>query len=247
MSQVTRVAVLGAAGRMGSEACRAIEADPGLELVARVGRGDPPSMLLDAGAEVAVDFTTPDAVRDNIRFCLDHGIHAVVGTSGLKTRDLDDIGAWARAAEANAFVAPNFSVGAVLMMSFAAQAARHFERAEIVERHHDRKLDAPSATALRTAALMNESREEPWPDPPTTIDALGGSRGGDTGGVRVHSLRLPGSVAHQEVLLGAPGETLVIRHDTVDRSAFMPGMLLAVKRVASLPGLTIGLEPLLGL
>jgi 4-hydroxy-tetrahydrodipicolinate reductase len=242
-----RVGVVGAPGRMGSEACRAVLGDDELELVARIGRTDSLNLLVESEADVAVDFTTPSAVLDNVRFYLSHDIHAVVGTSGLTAADLDDIAARARAGQANAFVAPNFAVGAVLMMSFAARAARHFGRAEIVERHHDRKVDAPSATALRTAALMNEARGAPWPDAPTSKEALAASRGGISGGVRIHSLRLPGSVAHQEVLLGAPGETLVVRHDSLDRSSFMPGVLLAVKRVASLDGLTVGLEQLLDL
>jgi 4-hydroxy-tetrahydrodipicolinate reductase len=239
-----KVGVFGAAGRMGAETCRAIEADPELELVARLRRTDAREGLFEAGAEVAVDFTTPAAVADNVRFCLEHGIHAVVGTSGLTAADLEAIAGWARAGEANAFIAPNFAVGAVLMMSFAARAAPHFARAEIVERHHDRKLDAPSGTALRTAALMNEARA--WSEAPRESDSLG-SRGGDVGGVRVHSLRLPGSVAHQEVVLGSPGETLVIRHDSLDRACFMAGVLLAIRRVPSLRGVTVGLEHLLDL
>jgi 4-hydroxy-tetrahydrodipicolinate reductase len=242
-----RVGVVGAAGRMGSEACRAIEADPDLDLVARVGRGDPLEGLTEAEVEVAVDFTTPGVVKGNVRFYLGHGIHAVVGTSGLASTDLEEIGKWAAASRANAFVAPNFAIGAVLMMRFAAQAARHFARAEIVERHHDRKRDAPSSTALRTAELMNRARMEPWGTTDPGMESLGGSRGGDAAGVRIHSLRLPGSVAHQEVFLGGPGETLSIRHDSVDRASFMPGVILAVKRVAASDDLTVGLERLLEL
>jgi 4-hydroxy-tetrahydrodipicolinate reductase len=242
-----RVGVVGAAGRMGSEACRAIEADPDLALVARVGRGDSLEDLVDARVEVAVDFTSPEVVRDNVRFYLGKGIHAVVGTSGLTAADLEEIGRWAGASRANAFVAPNFAIGAVLMMRLAAQAAPHFQRAEIVERHHDRKRDAPSSTALRTADLMNRARAEPWAAADPGTESIADSRGSDAAGVRIHSLRLPGSVAHQEVVLGGPGETLTIRHDSVDRASFMPGVLLAIRRVSSSDDLTVGLERLLEL
>ncbi|HEX2051483.1 MAG TPA: 4-hydroxy-tetrahydrodipicolinate reductase [Actinomycetota bacterium] len=232
-----RVAILGAGGRMGSEVVRAVEADDELELVARIGRGDALETMVDAGAEVAVDFTVPDAAPRNVAFALDHGVHAVVGTTGLGDDVLDDFAA--RAGAANVVVAPNFALGAVLMMRFAALAAPFFEAAEIVERHHDRKLDAPSGTSLRTAALMGDARGRAWRPGP-------GERGFDAAGVRIHSLRLPGSVAHQEVLFGGVGETLTIRHDSLDRTSFMPGVVLAVKRVASTPGLTVGLEHLLG-
>jgi len=242
-----RVGVVGARGRMGSEACRAIEAETDLVLAARVGRGDPLEDLVDAETDVAVDFTTPAAVKDNVAFYLGHDIHAVVGTSGLRSDDLADIERWARASRANAFVAPNFAIGAVLMMRFAAWAAPYFGRAEIVERHHDRKLDAPSSTAIRTAELMEQARARPWALPPEATESLVGSRGGVAGAVRIHSLRLPGSVAHQEVVLGGPGETLTIRHDSADRTSFMPGVLLAIKRVAAGDDLTVGLEHLLEL
>ena len=234
-----RVGVLGAAGRMGSETCRAVEGDADLELVARLGRADARGSRLERGVEVAVDFTTPEAVKDNVGFCLGHGVHAVVGTGGLRLADLDEIRGWTRAG-ANAIVAPNFAVGAALMMAFAARAARWFGRAEIVERHHDRKRDAPSGTALRTAELMNEARGRPWE--PAGDREPAPSRGADAGGVRVHSLRLPGSVAHQEIVLGSPGETLTIRHDSLERSSFMPGVLLAIKEVRARTGLTVGLE-----
>jgi 4-hydroxy-tetrahydrodipicolinate reductase len=242
-----RIGVVGARGRMGSEACRAIEADTDLVLAARVGRGDALDDLVDAETDVAVDFTTPAAVKDNVAFYLGHDIHAVVGTSGLRRDDLADIGRWARASRANAFVAPNFAIGAVLMMRLAAWAAPYFARAEIVERHHDRKLDAPSSTAIRTAELMEQARAGPWAPPPEATESLVGSRGGTAGAVRIHSLRLPGSVAHQEVVLGGPGETLTIRHDSADRTSFMPGVLLAIKGVAASDDLTVGLEHLLEL
>ncbi len=232
---------------MGSETCRAVEAAPGLELVARIGREDRLEGLGDVGAEVAVEFTTPDSVRDNVRFCLTHGIHCVVGATGLTEADLEDVRGWCRDGGVNALVAPNFALGAVLMMVFAASAARHFDTAEIVERHHERKLDAPSGTALRTARLMNEARAgRPWGSGAGT-ESVPGSRGGDAGGVRVHSLRVPGSVAHQEVVLGAPGQTLTIRHDSIDRSSFMPGVVLGIERVRDLDGLVVGLENVLDL
>jgi 4-hydroxy-tetrahydrodipicolinate reductase len=242
-----KVGVLGALGRMGSEVCRAIDADDELELVAKVDEDDPLDALKESGAEVAVDFTTPDSVKENVKWCLDNGIHAVVGTTGLTQHDLADINGWARSGEANCFVAPNFALGAVLMMSFAAQAAPYFATAEIVERHHEKKLDAPSGTALRTAELMNDSRRAPWTAPDSENETLGHVRGGNVDGLRIHSMRVPGSVAHQEVVLGAPGETLTIRHDSLERASFMPGVVLAVKKVGSLDGLTVGLEQLLDL
>ncbi|MGH2816968.1 MAG: 4-hydroxy-tetrahydrodipicolinate reductase [Actinomycetota bacterium] len=242
-----KVGVIGAAGRMGLEASRAVEVDRELELVARVEHGDSLDALTDAGAEVAVDFTTPDAVGDNVRICVGKGIHVVVGTTGLSDEDLAEIQGWTADSSANVFVAPNFAIGAVLMMSFAAQASAWFKTAEIVERHHERKLDAPSGTALRTAKLMNERRGDGWSAPSGGKESLPGSRGGDVGGIRVHSLRVPGSVAHQEVVLGSPGETLTIRHDSLERASFMPGVVLAVKKVPSLRGLTVGLEHLLDL
>lgn len=242
-----KVGVIGAAGRMGSAVCDAVDSDDELELVARIGRGDELSGLTDAGAEVAVEFTTPDSVKDNVRFCLEHGLHVVVGATGLSDPDLDDVHSWAESSRANAFIAPNFAIGAVLMMRFASEAAPHFDSAEIVERHHAGKLDAPSGTSLRTARLMNEARDKPWTVSPQANESLQGSRGGEADGVRVHSLRLPGSVAHQEVILGGAGETLTIRHDSVDRSSFMPGVILAVKKVPRLGPLTVGLEHLLEL
>jgi 4-hydroxy-tetrahydrodipicolinate reductase len=242
-----KVGVLGAAGRMGTALCDAVDSDDDLSLVARVGRGDDLDMLTSAGAEVAVDFTTPDAVKDNVRFCVHHGVHAVVGTTGLSPGDLEEIESWTEGGSANVFVAPNFAVGAVLMMRLAAQASPYFDTAEIIERHHTTKRDAPSGTSLRTASLMNDARGKPWQVTDGTSRLLEGSRGGDAGGIRIHSLRIAGSVAHQEVVLGSAGETLSIRHDSLDRSSFMPGVLLAVKRISALPGLTVGLEHLLDL
>lgn len=240
-----KVGVIGAAGRMGTTACAAIEDDPDLELVARIHKADPLEGLVDAGAEVAVDLTVPSAVKENVRFCTSHGIHVVVGATGLSDDDLNEIADWTSSGT-SVFVAPNFAIGAVLMMRFAAEAAAHFHTAEIIERHHERKLDAPSGTALRTAALMNERRAASW-EMPAGDESLTGVRGGDASGIRVHSVRMPGSVAHQEVVLGSPGETLTIRHDSLDRSSFMPGVVLAIKRVGSLSGVTVGLEHLLDL
>jgi 4-hydroxy-tetrahydrodipicolinate reductase len=245
-----RVAVLGAGGRMGAETCRAVDAAQDLELVARVGSSDPLTVLTDTHAEVAVDLTRPDAVMDNLRFCIDHGIHAVVGTSGFDEARLATLRGWlSDAPGVGVLVAPNFAVGAVLMMRFATQAARFFESVEIVELHHPDKADAPSGTARRTAELVAEARREAGlgPMPDATRSAVDGARGADIGGVPVHSVRARGLVAHQEVLLGTTGETLTIRHDSYDRASFMPGVLLAVRGVADRPGLTVGLEPLLGL
>ena len=242
-----KVGVFGAKGRMGATVCDAVDADDDLDLVARVDIGDPSEELVEGGAEVAVDFTTPDAVKSNIEFCLANDIHVVVGTTGLSADDLAEIEKQASDSKANVFVAPNFAIGAVLMMRFAEQAAPHFRNAEIVERHHENKLDAPSGTALRTARLMSDARGEPWAETAGTTETLSGSRGGEAEGIRVHAVRVPGSVAHQEVILGAPGETLTIRHDSLDRVSFMPGVLLAVKKVSSLDDLTVGLEKLLDL
>lgn len=242
-----KVGVLGAAGRMGSTVCDAVDADPDLEVVARIDIDESIEDLVAAGAEVAVDFTSPDAVKDNIHFCLEHDIHVVVGTTGMSESDLEDVAKWADASSANAFVAPNFALGAALMMRFAEEAAPYFANAEIIERHHENKLDAPSGTALRTAGMMNTARKESWRALPSGKETLEGARGGDESGVRVHSVRVPGSVAHQEVILGALGETLTIRHDTLDRASFMPGVILAIKKVSSLSGLTVGLEHLLDL
>lgn len=232
---------------MGTATCAAVEEDESLSLVARVGRDDDLELLISAGAEVAVDFTVPDAVKENVRFCVNHGVHAVVGTTGLSPGDLDEIERWTKGGSANVFIAPNFAVGAVLMMRLAVQAAPFFDTAEIIERHHTAKRDAPSGTSLRTASLMNDARGNPWQVTEGDSQSLEGSRGGDAAGIRIHSLRIPGSVAHQEVILGSEGETLSIRHDSLDRSSFMPGVLLAVRKISSLSGLTVGLEHLLDL
>jgi 4-hydroxy-tetrahydrodipicolinate reductase len=245
-----RVAVLGAHGRIGSEAVRAVEAAEDLELVAGLGRGDKLETLVEAGAQVVVELTHPDAVMGNLDFCLRHGIHAVVGTTGWSDERLAQLRTWLDASpQAGVLIAPNFSIGAVLTMRFAQQAARFFESAEIIELHHPNKADAPSGTAARTAQLVAAAREEAGcaPQPDATSSALDGARGADVDGIPVHSVRLRGLLAHQEVLLGGVGETLTIRHDSLHHSSFMPGILLGVRRVVTTPGLTVGLENFLDL
>jgi 4-hydroxy-tetrahydrodipicolinate reductase len=260
-----RVGVFGAGGRMGRTVCAAVAADPGLELVAacdptfagidvgevtgiadhsfEVGRA--PEALGAAGVEVAVDFTHPEAARRNIEYCAAAGIHAVVGTSGFTEADHEHIAALFT--RSNCLIAPNFAIGAVLMMHFAEMAAPFFETAEVIELHHENKLDAPSGTAVSTAERM--ARASPsWSPPVAATETIAGARGA-TGpaGIPIHSIRLRGVVAHQEVLLGTTGQMLTLRHDSYDRSSFMPGVLLAVRWVAEHPGLTVGLDPVLGL
>ena len=246
--QPVRVGVLGARGRMGTEVCRAVNASEDLELVAMVDDGDWLFNVSDAGADVVVDFTTPDVVMDNLHWCIDQGINAVIGTSGFTESRLERVRSWlSHRPELGVIIAPNFAIGAVLMMEAAARAARYFESVEIVEMHHPGKLDAPSGTALRTAQMIAEARAAAGlgPAPDATKDEIAGARGADLAGVRVHSLRAAGLVAHQEVLLGTNGETLTIRHDSYDRQSFMPGVLLAVRSVMKRPGLTVGLGALL--
>jgi len=254
---MTRVAVIGAGGKMGRVVCAAVASDQELELVAAV---DPSSVgaeaaegveigsdlqsVVDAGAEVAVDFTHPDAVMGTIRFLVEHGIHGVIGTTGVGPERLDEIRGWLNGRpDVGVVVAPNFSVGAVVAQRLAEEAARFFPAAEVIELHHDRKADAPSGTAAATARRIAAARGEAWRGPE------GGEpfRGGEVDGVRVHSVRLPGLVAHQEVVFGGEGQTLTIRHDAPDRSSYMPGVLLAIREVAKRPGLTVGLDPLLDL
>jgi 4-hydroxy-tetrahydrodipicolinate reductase len=244
-----RVGVLGARGRMGRQVGETVEGAPDTELVAQVDEGDSLEPL--AGCDVVVDFTHPGAVMDNLRWCVEHGLNVVVGTSGFGDDRLARVRSWTEKAPAvRVLVAPNFSVGAVLMMRFAAQAARFFESAEVIELHHAAKMDAPSGTALRTAAMIADARQRAGlgAPPDATKQEVPGARGAAVDDVHVHSVRLSGLVAHQEVLFGGHGETLTIRHDSLDRASFMPGVLLAVRGVASLPpGLTVGIEPLLGL
>ena len=258
--------MFGAGGRMGSTVCRAVADDPDLELVAAV---DPHHLGIDlrqligeggsgiqiagdaealerAGAEVAVDFTAAPAARENLRWCADHKVHAVVGTTGLSEDDLATL-RMSFIDGVNCVVAPNFAIGAVLMMRFAEMAAPWFESAEVIELHHDAKIDAPSGTAMLTAERMAAASPD-WAPDPTTDEVMAGARGASIpSGIRLHSVRLRGLVAHQEVLLGTTGQSLSIRHDSYDRASFMPGVLLAVKAVADHPGLTVGLDPLLGL
>jgi 4-hydroxy-tetrahydrodipicolinate reductase len=256
---VIRVGVIGAAGRMGRETCRAVMADPALELVAAV---DPShagqtiegvvvagslDALTDAGAEVATEFTRGEVAPSNIDWCIAHGIHVVTGTTGF-----DPDPAWAAQRDVGVFVASNFAIGAVLMMRFAEQAARHLADAEIVELHHGDKPDAPSGTSIATARRIAAARRVNGPagrDPAAervpAVERISGARGADVDGVRVHSVRLPGLVAHQEVLFGGLGQTLSVRHDSTSHASFMPGVLLAVKAVSSRPGLTLGLDTLL--
>ncbi len=249
MSDSITVGVLGARGRMGSEVCKAVEQADGLELVAAVDAGDDREPL--RAASVVVDFTTPDAVLDNVRWCIDAGVHAVVGTTGFDEDKLATVRGWlADQPAVGVLVAPNFGIGAVLLMKFAAEAARWFESVEIIELHHPRKADAPSGTARRTAELVAAARREAGlapSGPDATTSSLDGARGADVDGIPVHAVRLSGLVAHQEVLLGGTGETLTLRHDSLDRVSFMPGVISAVRRIGSRPGLTVGLEQLLEL
>jgi 4-hydroxy-tetrahydrodipicolinate reductase len=250
MSEAIRVGVLGARGRMGQQVCRAVDAAPDLEVVAMVDAGDWLFSVADADSQVLVDFTHPDVVMDNIRFAIDQGIHAVVGTTGITAERLDTIRAWlADSPSTGVLVAPNFGIGAVLSMKFAQLAARYYDSVEVIELHHPKKADAPSGTAVRTAELISAARREAGmaPPPDATTQSRDGARGADVDGIHVHALRIAGMVAHQEVLFGAEGETLSIRHDSLDRVSFMPGVLLAIRNVATRPGLTVGLEALLDL
>jgi 4-hydroxy-tetrahydrodipicolinate reductase len=259
-----RVGVFGAGGRMGSTVCQAVTGDPDLELVAAV---DPHHAGIDvrqvakcdselqispgaaalehAGARVAVDFTEAGAARENLRWCAENGVHAVVGTTGFSDADLEEFRA--EFTRSNCVIAPNFAIGAVLMMRFAELAAPYFETGEVIELHHDQKVDAPSGTALLTVERMARASGD-WAEDPTKDEVVPGARGG-TGpaGIHVHSVRLRGLIAHQEVILGTTGQSLTIRHDSYDRSSFMPGVILAVKAVGERPGVTVGLDELLGL
>ncbi len=261
-----RVGVVGAAGRMGAEVCRAVDGSDDLDLIAAVdpsasgraleevtgARGGDDGVtiaggldaLVDAGVQVAVEFTGPGSVGDNLVWLLEHGIHAVVGATGLGEEELERARALAADGAANALVAPNFAIGAVLLMRFAAEAARHLPHVEVLELHHDGKVDAPSGTALRTAELIADARSDA-PDVPLGDERHPGARGAEHAGVRVHSVRLPGLVAHQEVIFGGTGQTLSLRHDSLDRTSFMPGVLVACREVAGLDGLVVGLEHVL--
>ena len=243
-----RVGVLGAKGKVGATMVQAVQAADDLTLSAEVDAGDPLSLLADSQTEVVIDFTHPDVVMDNLKFLIDNGIHAVVDTTGFTDERLNLVQAWlADKPDVAVLIAPNFAIGAVLSMHFAQQAARFFESAEVIELHHPQKADAPSGTAARTARLIAEARKDLPPNPDATSTGLEGARGADVDGIPVHSIRLAGLVAHQEVLFGTQGETLTIRHDSIDRTSFVPGVLLAVRHVGERRGLTVGIEPLLGL
>jgi len=259
-----KVGVVGAGGRMGQEVCRAVTEAADMELVAAVDPGHvgadacglqivgEVNALSDLGAQVVVDFTVAEAVRHNVPHYVQQGVHAVIGTSGLSARDLDDIAAQVEGKGVNVIVAPNFAIGAVLLVHLCRIAAPHMEGVEVIELHHDAKRDAPSGTAVHTAEAIAAARRAagsgPLPPDPTTDLVLAGARGAEAAdGIHVHSVRLPGLVAHEEVIFGAPGQSLTIRHDSYDRRSFMPGVLLAVRAVGGRPGLTVGLEALLGL
>ena len=239
-----KVGVLGSRGRMGAEVVKAVTEAADLELVASLDLGDSLEALVTNGAQVVVDFTTPDSVMANLEFLITHNIHAVIGTTGFDDARIAKIKSLLANSTSGVLIAPNFAIGAVLMMEFATKAAKYFESAEIIELHHPNKVDAPSGTAARTAELMSNSRKEAGlaAMPDATSTSLDGARGATIGDIPVHSVRLRGLVAHQEVLLGGIGETLSIRHDSIDRVGFMPGVLLGVRQVVNHQGLTFGLE-----
>jgi len=245
MSAKIRVGVLGARGRMGAEVVKAVSNSIDLELVAELDLGDSLDQLVSSKAQVVVDFTTPDSVMKNLEFLIQNNIHAVVGTTGFDSARIDSLSKeLSKHPQVGVLIAPNFAIGAVLMMEFAEKAARYFDSAEIIEMHHPAKVDAPSGTAARTAELMTQARKDskkaPMPD--ATKQSLEGARGSKVGDIQIHSIRAQGLVAHQEVLLGGVGETLTIRHDSLDRAGFMPGVLLGVRSVINHPGLTHGLD-----
>ncbi|MDT0190052.1 4-hydroxy-tetrahydrodipicolinate reductase [Rothia terrae] len=250
MSKVWKVAVLGAAGRMGSEAVKAVNTAEDMDLVAALGSSDSLDEVVESGAEVIVDLTVPDVTEKNVRFAVEHGIHAVVGTTGWddqKVANLRDL--LTQHPQVGVLIAPNFAIGSILATEFAAKASRFFESVEVIEMHHPNKVDAPSGTAVHTAHKIAEAREEAGvgASPDATTKDEGGSRGAVVDGVHVHAVRLRGLVAHQEILLGDAGQQLVIRHDSFDRASFMPGVLLGVREVAAHPGLTHGLHGFLDL
>ncbi|MFM9376285.1 4-hydroxy-tetrahydrodipicolinate reductase [Gordonia sp. VNK21] len=245
-----KVGVFGSRGKVGQAIVAGVQEAEGTEFTVGVDAGDDPAALVQTGTEVVVDFTHPDAVMDNLKFLIDNGIHAVVGTTGFTDERLETVRSWlAEKPGVGVLIAPNFAIGAVLSMHFAQQAARFFDSVEVVELHHPHKADAPSGTAGRTAALIAAARAEAGcaPMPDATSTGLEGARGADVDGVRVHSVRLAGLVAHQEVLFGTQGETLTIRHDSIDRTSFVPGVLLGVREIGGRPGLTVGLEALMDL
>ncbi len=261
-----KVVVLGADGRMGREVVKAVLREEDLSLVGAIDTrnhgedigtlvtgtpcrvtvaGNLGRVLEETCADVAVDFTTPDSVRQNLSIILKHRVNAVVGTTGLSEKDIAEIDRHAAEANVGVVIAPNFAIGAILMMRFAAEAAKYFPDLEIIELHHDQKLDAPSGTALKTAQLIKEKRDSKKQGHPNEHENIPGVRGGQLDGMRIHSIRLPGLVAHQEVIFGGLGQTLRIRHDSINRESFMPGVIMAVRKVVDLKGVTFGLEKLL--
>ena len=245
-----RVGVLGARGKMGSTVVDAVNSADGMEIVAALDMGDSLDILTANKAEVVVDFTTPAAVMENLEFLISHGIHGVVGTTGFDDARIETLKrSLAKQPNVGVLIAPNFGLGAILMMEFAKKAAPLFESVEIVEMHHPNKVDAPSGTAKRTAELISDARRaaKSAPMPDATKESLDGARGANVGGVSIHSVRARGFVAHQEVIFGGLGETLTIRHDSLDRQSFMPGVLLGITKVVATPGLTLGLENFLNL
>lgn len=247
---MTKVAVLGAKGRVGTAVVAAVEATEGLELSAALDHGDDLQALVESGTQVVVDFTVPDAVMGNLEFCVNNGIHAVVGTTGWTAERYETLRGWLTAnPSVGVLVAPNFAISAVLAMSFARQAARFFDSAEVVEYHHPHKLDAPSGTAIHTAQGIAEARKEAGlgPIPDATEQSLDGARGADVDGVRVHGVRMTGMVAHEDIIFGAQGQSLTIRQDSYDRTSFVPGVLVGVREIAGHPGLTVGLDGYLGI
>ncbi|WP_182380347.1 4-hydroxy-tetrahydrodipicolinate reductase [Nocardioides sp. WS12] len=245
-----QVGVLGARGKVGAEVVRAVEDAVDVDFTVGVDQGDSIESLAESGTQVVVDFTHPDVVMDNLRYCIENGIHAVVGTTGFDDERLETLRGWlADSPGTGVLIAPNFSIGAILMMRFSAIAAPFFESVEVIELHHPTKADAPSGTAGRTAELIAAARRDAGsaPIPDATSTGIAAARGADVDGVRVHSLRIRGLVAHQEVVLGGVGETLTIRHDSLDRVSFTPGVLTGVRRIGDFPGLTVGLEHFLDL
>lgn len=245
MSKVWKVAVVGATGRMGSEAVKAVTAAEDMELVASLGQGDSLDMLVKQGTDIMIDLTVPTATETNVRYAVQQGIHAVVGTTGWSEERLANLRTLlAEHPQVGVLIAPNFAIGSILASEFAARAAQFFESVEIIEMHHPNKVDAPSGTAIHTARKIAEARQAAGlgPSPDATETDEGGSRGARVEGVNVHAVRLRGLTAHQEILLGDPGQQLVIRHDSFDRTSFMPGILLGVRQVAHHPGLTVGLD-----
>lgn len=244
-----KVAVLGSKGRMGAEVVKAVNSASDLELVASIDQNDDFNIVKNSGAQVAVDFTTPDVVMKNIELLISAGISPVVGTTGFSDERINSVKKMLDAKSGvSARLVPNFSIGAILMMRFAKAATKFYDSAEIIEYHHPNKIDAPSGTAIRTAQIIAEERQlnNLSKNPDATASEIPGARGSNIEGIPVHAVRMQGLVAHQEVVFGSMGETLTIRHDSFDRESFMPGVLLAIRNISKKPGLTIGIDDLIG-